>query len=66
MHTDADRNARDPPIVSFLERDIQELMQRFPKLTRAEITYTMNDLGPSRQTVERELARLTSLKTPSL
>jgi hypothetical protein len=48
--------------VSVRERDVNELMERFPKLTRTEISDVITRSGPMRAAVEAELRRLSSVK----
>ena len=64
MQSSSRQTEHDPPIVSFLERDISDLQNRYPELTRAEIVFTVSAVGPSRDAVERELRRLAGLKSP--
>ncbi len=48
--------------VSLLEQDINELMSRYPKLSRTEICDVITREGPMRGTVESVLERLSSNK----
>jgi hypothetical protein len=48
--------------ISLLEQDIQELMLRFPKLSRTEICDIITRDGPMRDHVETELERLSRNK----
>jgi hypothetical protein len=48
--------------VTLLEQDILELMDRFPKLSRTEISDVITRDGPMRGTVESELERLSNGK----
>jgi len=59
-------NSHDSPIVSFHERDITDLMGRYPLLSRAEVMLAVSNVGPIRVTVEHELQRLSGLKNPRI
>ena len=48
--------------VSLQERDLAELMQLYPKLTRTEIADVVSARGPMRHDVEKELDRLSRVK----
>lgn len=48
--------------VSLREADIGELVARFPKLSRTEITDIISTAGPMRTAVERELTRVSATK----
>lgn len=48
--------------VSLQERDLADLMQRFPKLTRTEIADVISGRGPMRSAVEEELDRISLTK----
>jgi hypothetical protein len=48
--------------VSLLEQDINELMSRYPKLSRTEICDVITREGPMRNTVEAVLDRLSNGK----
>ena len=48
--------------VSLQERDLAELMHRYPKLTRTEIADVISARGPMRWDVEKELERLSAAK----
>ena len=48
--------------VSLQERDLAELMERYPKLTRTEIADVISGRGPMRRDVEDELERLSRAK----
>lgn len=67
MRTDCSTpESHDSPIVSFYERDISELMGRYPLLSRAEIMLAITNVGPARVTVEHELQRVSGLKNPRI
>lgn len=51
-----------PRFVSVLERDIRELIEAYPKLARAEVLLVIENQGPDRSRVERELERLSAAK----
>lgn len=44
------------------DSDIGELVERFPKLSRTEITDIVTSRGPMRRAVETELERRSALK----
>ena len=48
--------------ISIHEDDIQQLMGRFPKLTRTEVLDVIGRHGPMRGLVEAELERISSAK----
>ena len=48
--------------VTLHERDMQSLMEQFPKLTRTEISDVVTRHGPMRAAVESELDRISRLK----
>jgi hypothetical protein len=48
--------------VSLQERDLADLMERYPKLTRTEIADVISGCGPLRNDVEEELERLSLRK----
>jgi hypothetical protein len=48
--------------VSLLEQDINELMNRYPKLSRTEICDVITREGPMRAAVESVLERLSGNK----
>lgn len=48
--------------VSLQEPDVRELLERFPKLSRTEVTDAITRFGPMRSVVEVELARLAGAK----
>ena len=48
--------------VSLQERDLADLMERFPKLTRTEIADVISGRGPMRSDVEDELGRISLTK----
>ena len=57
----------DPPNSDFLrvtlqEHQVQALMEKYPKLTRTEITDVITRKGPMRTAVEAELARISNGK----
>jgi hypothetical protein len=57
-----DRSPRAHERVSLQERDLADLMERYPKLTRTEIADVISARGPMRQEVEGELERLSRSK----
>ncbi len=48
--------------VGIQERELLELMERYPKLTRTEITDVISRNGPMRNAVEAELDRISTAK----
>jgi hypothetical protein len=48
--------------VSLREPDMNELVQRYPKLARTEIADVVMSHGPLRDAVELQLERLSELK----
>ena len=48
--------------VTLHEGDMRSLMERYPKLTRTEISDVITKHGPLRVAVEGELARISSNK----
>lgn len=48
--------------VTLLEQDIQELLNRYPKLSRTEISDVITRDGPMRDAVESVLDRLSDGK----
>jgi hypothetical protein len=48
--------------VTLQERDVQELLSRFPMLSRTEISDVVTRHGPMRDTVEAELERISARK----
>ncbi len=48
--------------VGVQERELVELMGRYPKLTRTEITDVITRTGPMRTAVEAELERISAGK----
>jgi hypothetical protein len=48
--------------VTLQEHDVGDLMAKFPKLTRTEITDTVVRCGPMRHAVESELVKLSAAK----
>ena len=52
-----------PRFVGLHERDLCDLLEAFPKLTRAEIRMVIESHGPERSPIERELERLSASKS---
>jgi len=48
--------------VSLQDSEVRELLARYPKLSRTEVTDAITRFGPLRSVVEVELARLSGLK----
>lgn len=48
--------------VTVTDASLKELMDRFPKLARTEITDVISCHGPMREAVEEELLRISSRK----
>jgi hypothetical protein len=48
--------------ISLQDTDIRDLLARYPKLSRTEVTDAITRFGPLRGVVEVELARLSSGK----
>ena len=48
--------------VSSHEHEVQLLLAKYPKLSRAELMHVIDHHGPMRESVETELARLSALK----
>ena len=48
--------------VTLQERDLQELLSQFPKLSRTEISDIVTRHGPMRDHVEAELLRISARK----
>ena len=48
--------------VILQERELADLMERYPKLTRTEIADVIRARGPMRRDVEDELERLSKAK----
>jgi hypothetical protein len=49
--------------VSLQDRDVQDLMASYPKLSRTEICDAIVRVGPMRGVVEVELARMSARKS---
>jgi hypothetical protein len=49
--------------VTVTDASLKELMDRFPKLARTEITDVISRHGPMREVVEEELLRISSRKS---
>lgn len=49
--------------VMLQEDEVRELLERFPKLTRTEITDVISRTGPMRSAVETELMRISHGKS---
>jgi uncharacterized protein (DUF433 family) len=48
--------------IMLQEDEVQELLERFPKLSRTEITDVISRTGPMRSAVEAELSSISRLK----
>jgi hypothetical protein len=48
--------------IAIQHDEVLELMERFPKLSRTEITDVISRMGPMRSAVEAELARISREK----
>ena len=48
--------------VSSYEHEIALLLEKYPKLTRSEVVYVIEQHGPMRAAVELELGRISALK----
>lgn len=58
-----DESRRDVLRVSLHEQDLQDLLSRFPKLSRTEISDVISRHGPMRGAVEAELLRVSGNKS---